>query len=106
MAGFLILLSFFCEESPRHLCRVGKQDQARRALAKIWGLPDEHHEISTEMDGIQAQLDNEEGNSLYRVWVNSLKTLFLSRSNIKRLLYLISAQILSQWSGANSLTSI
>lgn len=106
MAGLLILVSFFCEESPRHLCRVGKRDQARMALAKIWGLPDEHFEISTEMNGIQAQIDSEQGSPLYRIWIDSLKTLFLSRSNVRRLLYLISAQILSQWSGANSLTSM
>ncbi|OQE16628.1 hypothetical protein PENSTE_c023G07783 [Penicillium steckii] len=105
MAGLLILVSFFCEESPRHLCRVGKRDQARMALAKIWGLPDEHFEISTEMNGIQAQIDSEQGSPLYRIWIDSLKTLFLSRSNVRRLLYLISAQILSQWSGANSLTT-
>lgn len=105
VAGLLILGSFLCEESPRHLCRVGKCDQARRALGKIWGLPDEHHEISAELEGIHGQLENEQECSLYKSRIESLKEIFLFRTNIKKLLYLISAQLLSQWSGANSLTS-
>lgn len=106
VAGLLIMGSFLCEESPRHLCRVGKWDEARRALGKIWGLPDDHHEISTGLEGIKGQLEYEQECSLYRSCIGSLKELFLSRSNIRRLLFVVSSQILSQWSGANSLTSI
>lgn len=105
MSGLLILASFLCEESPRHLCRIGKCDRARRALGKIWGLPDDHQEISAELAGIQEQMQNEQEHSLYGSWIASLKELLLVRSNMKRLLFVISAQLLSQWSGANSLTS-
>ncbi|KAJ6000205.1 hypothetical protein N7481_000614 [Penicillium waksmanii] len=105
VAGLLIMGSFLCEESPRHLCRVGKWDEARKALGKIWGLPDDHNEISAELEGIKGQLEHEQECSLYRSCVGSLKELFLSRSNLRRLLFVISSQILSQWSGANSLTN-
>lgn len=98
--------SFLCEESPRHLCRVGKWDEARRSLGKIWGLPDDDNEVAAELEGIKRQLDHEQECSFYRSCVGYLKELFLSRSNLRRILFVISSQILSQWSGANSLTSI
>lgn len=106
VAGLLIMGSFLCEESPRHLCRLGKWDEAGRALGKIWGLPNDHNEVSAELEGIKGQLEHEQERSLYRSCIGSLKELFLSRSNLRRLLFAISSQILSQWSGANSLTSI
>lgn len=106
VAGLLLLGSFLCEESPRHLCRVGKWDEARTALGKIWGLPDDHHEVSAELEGIKGQLEHKQEDSLYSSCIGSLKELFLSRSNVRRFLLVVSSQVLSQWSGANSLTSI
>lgn len=105
VAGILGLSSFLCEESPRHLCKVQKWDQARRALGRLWGLPVDHSEISSEINGIHSQLEAEQAVTIYKSWISSLKELLLVKSNQRRLLFVISEQLLSQWSGANSITS-
>lgn len=106
VAGILGLSTFLCEESPRHLCKVGKWDQARHTLGRLWGLPTDHDEISSEINGIKSQLEVEHEAAGYKAWVLSLKELLLVKTNQKRLLFVISEQVLSQWSGASSITSM
>lgn len=106
VAGILGLSSFLCEESPRHLCKAGRWDQARHALSRLWGLPTDHGEIKSALDGIHSQLETEHGVTGYEAWLSSLKELLLVKSNQKRLLFVASEQVLSQWSGASSITSM
>lgn len=105
VAGALLLLSHLCEESPRYLCKVGYDEKARTSLEKLWGLPGKHELISSEMDSIQRQLHIEQEQSNGRSWLSALRELFLVAANQKRLLFFISEQLVSQWSGANSITS-
>ncbi|KAJ5890726.1 uncharacterized protein N7473_006954 [Penicillium subrubescens] len=105
VAGGLGLSSFLCEESPRRLCKAGKSDQARRALGRLWGLPVDHEDISSEIASIYSQLEAFQESSIYKSWVSSLKELLAVRTNQKRVLFVFSEQILSQWSGANSITT-
>jgi hypothetical protein len=81
-------------------------DQARRALGRLWGLPFDHEDISSEIEGIQSQLENCKETSICKSWISSIKELLAVRTNRKRVLFVISEQILSQWSGANSITSM
>ncbi|KAJ5683121.1 hypothetical protein N7462_006286 [Penicillium macrosclerotiorum] len=105
VAGVLGLSSFLCEESPRHLCRIGKPDLAKRALGRLWSLPKDHGEILMEMQGIRSQIETEQGSTAWRSWKSSLKELLVVKSNRNKLLFVASGQILSQWSGANSMTT-
>ncbi|BCR87970.1 uncharacterized protein ACHE_40534A [Aspergillus chevalieri] len=105
VAGALLLLSHLCEESPRYLCKVGHDEKARTSLEKLWGLPGEHELISSEMDTIQRQLHIEQEQSNGLSWLSALRELFLVAANQKRLLFVISEQLVSQWSGANSITT-
>lgn len=57
------------------------------------------------MDGIQRQLHVEQEQSNGQTWLSALRELFLVAANQKRLLFVISEQLMSQWSGANSITS-
>lgn len=105
VAGFLFLSSFMCEESPRHLGKNGEWEKAKHALGNIWGLSIENPELVSEIQGIQAQLHTDYGQSLGGSWIKPLKELLMVKENQRRLLFVISAQVLAQWSGANSLTS-
>jgi len=105
VAGALLLLSYLCEESPRYLCKVGQDEKARISLEKLWGLSGGHELISSEMDSVQRQLHIEQEQSNGQSWLSALRELFLVTANQKRLLFVISEQLVSQWSGANSITS-
>lgn len=105
VAGLLFLLSFLCEESPRHLCKIGDPEKARRSLGRLWNLSQEHDMVLSEMESIQSQLNTEQEHVTGQSWITAVRELFMVVSNRKRLLFVLSAQILSQWSGANSITS-
>ncbi|CAI7606815.1 unnamed protein product [Penicillium discolor] len=105
VAGFLFLSSFMCEESPRHLGKNGEWEKAKHALGNLWGLSIENPELVSEIQGIQAQLHTDYGQSLGGSWIKPLKELLMVKENQRRLLFVISAQVLAQWSGANSLTT-
>lgn len=57
------------------------------------------------MDSVQRQLHIEQEQSNGQSWLSALRELFLVTANQKRLLFVISEQLVSQWSGANSITS-
>ncbi|KAI9929340.1 hypothetical protein ASPWEDRAFT_111771 [Aspergillus wentii DTO 134E9] len=105
VAGLLCIFSFLCEESPRYLCKIGDWEDARCALGRLWNLPREHHLVSSEIESIQNQLATEVQQSAGTSWMSALKELFTVVANQKRLLFVISEQIVSQWSGANSITT-
>ncbi|RJE21953.1 Sugar and other transporter [Aspergillus sclerotialis] len=105
VAGTLCLLSYPCEESPRYLCKVGKDEKARISLEKLWNLPGGHESISSEMDSIQRQLHIEQEQSSGQSWFSALRELILVADNQKRLLFVLSEQLVSQWSGATSVTT-
>lgn len=107
VAGILGLSSFFCEESPRYLCKEGKWDEAKETLGRLRKLPPNDGTVLLEISGIWDQLQNERGilNSKSWSWAIALKELLLVKSNQKRVLFVVSEQILAQWSGANSVTS-
>lgn len=105
VAGILLLSSFPCEESPRYLYKIGDEQKANQSLAMLWGLLPEDPLVCSEMESIQRQLSTEQEQT-GRSWISALKELFLVVSNQKRLLFVLSEQILSQWSGANSITSM
>jgi hypothetical protein len=83
-----------------------RTDQARRSLGRLWGLPVEHEDISFEIESIQSQLDTDQGTTVYKSWIYSLKELLAVTTNQKRVLFVIPEQILSPWFGANSITSV
>ena len=105
VAGLLLLLSFLCEESPRYLCKVGDRGKARRSLGRLWNLPRENDMVSSEIESIQSQLNAEQEQATGQSWATALKELLMVVSNQRRFLFVLSEQILSQWSGANSITS-
>lgn len=103
-AGIILILSFFNYESPRYLIKVGKDDEATANLARVRGLSVDHEHVIKEISEIQHQLQEEQEATLGQGWVGVLKEMFLMPNNLYRIYLGLASQLLSQWSGAQSIT--
>ena len=103
-AGIIFLLSFLAQESPRWLIKVGRQDDAVRILSQLRQLPSDHPYVASEIIDINDQLNREKEATLGAGWMGPLKELVTIKSNLYRLHLSIMSQLLSQWSGASSIT--
>jgi len=103
-AGIIIILSFFNYESPRYLVKIGKDDEATTNLARVRNLPVDHDHVIKEIADIQQQLHEEQEATLGQGWVGILKEMFLMPNNFYRIYLGLFSQLLSQWSGAQSIT--
>lgn len=103
-ATIIVIASFFAIESPRWLIKVGKHEQAAINLAKLRQLPEEHAYVQTEIIDINDQLNREREATMGLSWMGPVKELFTTPSNLYRLFLALGAQLLGQWSGANSIT--
>jgi hypothetical protein len=103
-AGIIFILSFFNKESPRFLIKKGKLDQAITNLARIRNLPADHEVIVREIHDIKHQLDEEQEASMGQGPLGILREMFLMPNNFYRIYLGLGSQLLSQWSGAQSIT--
>ncbi|KAL4976228.1 general substrate transporter [Aspergillus desertorum] len=103
-AGLIFLLSFLQLESPRFLVKRSRYDEALTNLSKIRGLPADHEYVLEELNGIRAAHEAELEATLGLGWLGVLKEAVLVPSNLYRLYLAAMVQILSQWSGAGSIT--
>ncbi|KFY08483.1 hypothetical protein V492_06178 [Pseudogymnoascus sp. VKM F-4246] len=103
-AGIIFILSFFNYESPRYLVRRGRDEQAIINLARVRNLPVEHPVVVNEIAEIQAQLNEEKEATMGLGWKGLLKEMFLMPNNLYRIHIGLLSQLLSQWSGAQSIT--
>ncbi|KAF1808671.1 MFS quinate transporter-like protein [Eremomyces bilateralis CBS 781.70] len=104
-AAVILGLSFFAVESPRWLVKVGKDDVALLNLSKLRGLPGEHPLIQAELTDIKCALEREQEATRGAGPIGIVKELFLDKGNRYRIMMLsLLSQLLSQWSGASSIT--
>lgn len=103
-AGIIFILSFFNYESPRYLVKCGKDDKATANLARVRNLPIDSEHIIKEIAEIQGQLHEEKEATLGQGWTGILKEMFLMPNNFYRIYLGLGSQLLSQWSGAQSIT--
>jgi len=97
-------LSFFALESPRWLIKVGKHERAATTLCKLRQLDISHPYVQTEIIDINDQLNREREATLGTSWLGPIRELFTMPANRYRLMLSIMSQLLSQWSGASSIT--
>ncbi|KAL2384014.1 hypothetical protein RJZ90_002256 [Blastomyces dermatitidis] len=103
-AGIIFILSFTVYESPRYLVKAGKQEQALETMSTLRNLTPDHPYVQTEMMDIQDQLEREREATMGSHFFGPLKELFTLPSNRYRIMIGLMSQLLSQWSGANSIT--
>ncbi|KAJ5626415.1 general substrate transporter [Penicillium herquei] len=106
MAAVLLIFSLGCVESPRYSVYNGRMELARQSVARLWGICNDDCRVMEEIQSLQNEkaarmAADESSRSIVEPW----KLLFGQKSNIYRLLFLLSAQLLSQWSGTNAITS-
>ncbi|PYH92272.1 general substrate transporter [Aspergillus ellipticus CBS 707.79] len=105
MAVILLLFSLGCVDSPRYLCRIGRLDQASHALGRLRRQPSDSPDVKDELQSIQSQFADDGSKRVWWSWLTPWTLLFGDKGNRSRLLFLVSAQLLSQWSGTNAITT-
>ncbi|KAH0138516.1 putative quinate permease, partial [Aureobasidium melanogenum] len=103
-AGIIFILSFFNYESPRYLIKAGNREHAVANLARVRGLPIDHEVVQGEIADIEHQLHEEQEATLGQGAVGYIKEMFFMPNNAYRIYIGLGSQLLSQWSGAQSIT--
>jgi len=103
-AGIIFILSFFNYESPRYLIKAGQREHAVANLARVRGLPIDHEVVQAEIADIENQLHEEQEATMGQGAFGLLREMFLMPNNAYRLYIGLGSQVLSQWSGAQSMT--
>ena len=103
-AGVILILSFFSMESPRHLVRAGKREEALQTLCKFRGLPADHPYVLDEMTAIDVAFQEEKESTMGMGWKGVVKEIFLVKRNAYRLFLTNLAQIMACWSGGSAIT--
>jgi hypothetical protein len=104
-SSIILLMTLFAKESPRFLMKTGQQEKAAQTMSYLRNLPVEHPYVRTELIDINDQLEREREATLGSGWIGPLKELCVIPSNRYRIMIGLMAQLLGQWSGANSITS-
>ncbi|KAK1149652.1 hypothetical protein N8T08_005204 [Aspergillus melleus] len=103
-AGLIFCLSFLQYESPRFLVKKGNYDKALENLARIRHLPPDHEYVVEEFTSIRNSHETEMEATRGAGPLGVIKEAFLEPKNLFRLYIACGAQLLSQWSGAGSIT--
>lgn len=103
-SGLILILTLFQSESPRYLIMKDQHEEALKTMARLRHLPANHEYVVTEISAITAAHQKEAEATKDAGWLSTLKEAFLIPSNLYRVSLAITAQIMSQWSGAGSIT--
>ncbi|PSK56920.1 Hexose transporter 2 [Elsinoe australis] len=103
-AGIILILSCFNYESPRYLIKQGDDHHAIENLARIRNLPADHEVVASEIYEIKMQLAEEKEATMGQGVFGIVREMFCMPNNLYRIYLGIMSQLLSQWSGAGSIT--
>ncbi|KAK2599469.1 hypothetical protein N8I77_011222 [Diaporthe amygdali] len=103
-ATLIFFLTFLQYESPRFLIKQGKDDKASENMSKLRMLPPDHPYVAEEIAAITMQHHEEMEATKGTTFWGMIKELLFIPSNLYRFYLAIGAQLMSQWSGAGSIT--
>ncbi|KAI3392045.1 hypothetical protein diail_6319 [Diaporthe ilicicola] len=103
-ATLIFSLTFFQYESPRFLIKQGKDDRALHNMSRLRMLSPDHPYVTEEIAAITMQHHEEMEATKGTTFWGMIKELLLIPSNLYRFYLAIGAQLMSQWSGAGSIT--
>lgn len=103
-AGIIFFLTFLQYESPRYLIKKGQNEKALDTMARLRQLPPDHEYVVREIAAISMQHQEELEATRGSGALGIVKEMFLIPSNLYRLYLTCMAQVMSQWSGAGSIT--
>ncbi|KAK0709223.1 general substrate transporter [Lasiosphaeria miniovina] len=103
-AGLIFVLTFFQYETSRYLIKSGKHDKALEVMSRLRNLPSDHEYVVREVNAITLSHHAEMEATKGAGFMGILREAFTIPSNLYRVGIAIGAQILSQWSGAGSIT--
>jgi sugar porter (SP) family MFS transporter len=103
-AGISFFLTFLQYESPRFLIKQNKPDKALHNMARIRHLPPDHPYVTEEIAAITMQHHEEMEATKGTTFWGMIKELLCIPSNLYRFYLAMGAQLMSQWSGAGSIT--
>ncbi|RDA85872.1 hypothetical protein CP532_4905 [Ophiocordyceps camponoti-leonardi (nom. inval.)] len=104
MAGIIFILSFLQLESPRFLVKQKRPRDAAVVMAHLRKQPVDGKYVTAEIARIQEALDRELEATQGVGWLGQVKEMFFDPANLYRLYLTTMVQLLSQWSGAGSIT--
>lgn len=102
-SGVFLILAFFIPESPRFLIVKGKMDKARKNLAFLRNLDEDHPYLIHEMENMCKSIEdnfNETGRGLFQ----PLKSLFMKKKMLYRLLLSTALFMMQNGFGINAIT--
>ncbi|KAK4643138.1 hypothetical protein QC761_409860 [Podospora bellae-mahoneyi] len=103
-AVLIFTLSLFQHESPRYLIKQGQHKMAVHVMARLRNLSPEHDYVTQEISAITSNNLEEMEATVGSGLMGILKEAFTVPKNLYRVCLTICAEILSQWSGAGSIT--
>lgn len=103
-ACLIFALTFLQYESPRFLIKQNKPDKAIHNMSRLRHLPADHPYVTEEIAGITMQHHEEMEATKGTTFWGMIKELLFIPSNLYRFYLAIGAQLMSQWSGAGSVT--
>lgn len=103
-AVIILVLTLVQVESPRHLIRVGKKQQALETMATLRGMSPTDEYVLTEVSAIQISFDEEKEATLGLGWKGMVREIFTIKRNSYRLFLTNLAQLMACWSGGSAIT--
>ncbi|KAF6812136.1 MFS quinate transporter [Colletotrichum plurivorum] len=99
----LMISMFLCNESPRHLAKQDKWEEALSVLSQVRALPPDHPYVAAEFADIRAAIEEENAILDGASWMSLQKEMWLVPSNRKRAIISILLMFFQQMTGTNAI---
>ncbi|EJT72307.1 hypothetical protein GGTG_09173 [Gaeumannomyces tritici R3-111a-1] len=101
--GLIMVSMYLCNESPRHLAKQDRWEEAQEVLVRIHGLPIEHPYVAKEFAEIRHAIESENALLDGAGWRGLTKEMWTIPANRKRALISITLMFFQQMTGTNAI---